>query len=95
MRPLFFEDPADERAYERDNFSYLLGGELLVAPVVKPGAAERTLYLPKGEWVHQWSGERYAGGEVTVAAPLGFPPVFYRACGANEALFRELRKDFQ
>ena len=95
MRPLFFDDPTDERAYERDNFSYLLGDELLVAPVVKPGAETRTLYLPKGEWVHLWSGERCVGGDVTVAAPMGFPPVFFRAGGVNEALFRELGEKFQ
>ena len=86
MRPLFFDDPADERAYERDNFSYLLGDELLVAPVVKPGEENRTLYLPKGEWIHLWSAERFGAGETTVSAPMGFPPVFYRAGGANEAL---------
>ena len=94
MRPLFFETPEDERAYERDHFSYLLGGELLVAPVVKPGAEERTLYLPAGDWVHLWSGERYDGGDVTVAAPMGFPPVFYRRGCAHAELFRSLAADF-
>ena len=94
MRPLFLDDPADARAWARENYSYLLGEELLVAPVVEPGAAARTLYLPAGSWVHLWSGERFAGGDATVPAPMGFPPVFFREGCAHEALFRRLAKDF-
>ena len=94
MRPLFFDDPADERAYERDNFSYLLGDELLVAPVVKPGEENRTLYLPKGEWIHLWSAERFGAGETTVSAPMGFPPVFYRSGCAHEGLFRRIGEEY-
>ena len=94
MRPLFLDDPADARAWARENYSYLRGEELLVAPVVEPGAAARTLYLPAGSWVHLWSGERFAGGDATVPAPMGFPPVFFREGCAHEALFRRLAKDF-
>ena len=94
MRPLFFDDPADERAYERDNFSYLLGDELLVAPVVKPGEENRTLYLPKGEWIHLWSAARFGAGETTVSAPMGFPPVFYRSGCAHERLFRRIGEEY-
>ena len=93
-KPLFFDDPADERAYERDNFSYLLGDELLVAPVVKPGEENRTLYLPKGEWIHLWSAERFGAGETTVSAPMGFPPVFYRSGCAHEGLFRRIGEEY-
>ena len=95
MRPLFFETPEDERAYARDNYSYFLGDELLIAPVVKPGAEERTLYLPAGDWVLLWNGERFAPGEVTVAAALGYPPVFYRRGCAHEALFQTIAASFR
>ena len=94
MRPLFFEAPDDARAWERDLYSYFLGEELLVAPVVKPGESERALYLPADEWIHLWSGEGYGAGECSVAAPMGFPPVFYRRGCAHEALFRRLAKEF-
>ena len=90
MRPLFLAAPGEEAAYRTDNYSYLLGGDLLVAPVVEPGAAERACWLPEGDWVQLWSGERYAGGSCRVAAPLGKPPVFFRAESDFAELFRSL-----
>ena len=77
MRPLFFASE-DSRAWERDNYSYLLGDDMLVAPVVREGANERTLWLPEGEWVYLWSGESFASGNLRIKAPLGKTPVFYR-----------------
>ena len=94
MRPLFFEAPDDPRAWARENYSYLLGEELLAAPVVRPGEEERELYLPTGGWVHLWSGIEYGAGTAKVAAPMGRPPVFYRRGCAHEALFRSIAKDF-
>ena len=93
MRPLFFREPEAEQAWNRDNYSYLLGPELLVAPVVQPGAMERRVWLPKGDWVHLWTGERFSGGEVTVPAPMGQPPVFYLADGSWSTFFRGLDRE--
>ena len=88
QRPLFlhFEDDAETYAIQT---SYLLGPDLLVAPVIAPGKSEWTTWLPAGaEWVHVWSGKVHAGGaDVTVAAPFGRPPVFYRKGSADSALF--------
>ncbi len=94
MRPLFLDCPEDDRAWERGNYSYLLGEELLVAPVVESGASARTLYLPEGEWVHLWSGAAYGKGEATVAAPMGFPPVFFRRGCAHEALLCRIAVEY-
>ena len=90
MRPLFLASPDEKRAYARENYSYLLGGDLLVAPVVEPRTESRHCWLPEGEWVLLWSGEAYAAGENTVPAPMGKPPVFYRAGSPYAALFREI-----
>ena len=58
---------------------YMLGGALLVAPVVDRGATDKDVIFPDGEWVHWISGERFSGGSTqTVAAPLGRLPVFLR-----------------
>jgi L-lactate dehydrogenase len=79
MRPLFMLAPGEDRAYDHRLYSYLLGPSLLVAPVVEPGKDTRSVWLPEGEWVHLWTGKRYAGGEHTIPAPIGQPPVFRRA----------------
>jgi alpha-glucosidase len=79
MRPLFIHYEDDERTYSL-KYQYLFGRDLLVAPVYLPQTDQWTLYLPKDNWRHLWSGKSYAGGEnVTVDAPLGQPAVFYRA----------------
>jgi len=80
MRPLFWEFPDDPYGYAVDN-EFLLGPSLLVAPVIKPGALQRAVYLPAGnEWYDYWRKERHGGGQyVTVAAPLDTLPLFVRA----------------
>ena len=61
---------------------FLLGDDILVAPVVDRGARERTVPLPTGTWLDWWTGEAYEGpGEVTVDAPLDTLPLFVRAGG--------------
>lgn len=71
---LVFPDDARSRAVS-DQF--MLGDELLVAPVVTEGAITRLVYLPPGLWFHVWTGHRYNGGHtIEIDAPLGQPPVF-------------------
>ncbi|SFD02249.1 glycoside hydrolase family 31 protein [Streptomyces aidingensis] len=79
MRPLFLEFPRDQRAWEVAD-AYLFGPDVLVAPVLRAGARERTVYLPAGaRWTDAWTGEEYpGGGEVTVPAPLERIPLFLR-----------------
>jgi alpha-D-xyloside xylohydrolase len=79
MRPLFLEFPADPAAWEVED-QFLLGPDILVAPVTEFGARERRVYLPAGaEWTHVDTGRRYAGGaEVDIAAPLDSIPVLVR-----------------
>ena len=54
--------------------------DLLVAPVMETGAAERTVYLPRGATCKDaWTGEMYEGGRtVTVPAPIDVIPVMIR-----------------
>jgi alpha-glucosidase (family GH31 glycosyl hydrolase) len=79
LRHLMLEYPADPQATHAEH-QYLLGRELLVAPVIEQGATTRTLYAPAGEWVDYWTGDRYTGGrEVTVPAPVERIPLLARA----------------
>ena len=88
MRPDFWF-AGDYRA-SRDPYSYFLGDDLYVCPVIHRGEHRRQVHLPEGEWVHFWSGTAYLGGtEHMIAAPLGKIPVFYRKNSPFAPLFRE------
>lgn len=91
MRPLFYEFPEDPGCWQQD-YSYLFGSDLLVAPVVMPGAVKRMVYLPEGAvWVHALTGVSYQGGcQVEVEAPISSIPVFLRE-GRQEYLLELLK----
>jgi len=79
LRHLVLGYPDDPESRLIDD-QFLIGDELLVAPVVTEGTTERSVYLPPGHaWFHVWTGMSHDGGaHVTVEAPLGSPPVFSR-----------------
>lgn len=91
QRPLFLHHEDDAAAFDTWD-AYLLGRDLLVAPVWKAGEETRSVHLPTGEtWIHLWSGEPHAGGaEAAVPAPSGQPAVWYREGAAMTALFAGL-----
>jgi alpha-glucosidase/alpha-D-xyloside xylohydrolase len=79
IRALWLHYPNDPKAVVRGD-EYLWGRDLLVAPVTAKGAAERTLYLPPGDWYDFWTGRRQAGGrEVTRKVDLATLPLYVRA----------------
>src|ERR1051325_9693718 len=80
MRPLWFEYPDDARTYLIED-EYLVGRDLLVAPVVTEGVLKRRVYFPAGDrWVDWWTGQTYEGGkDADVDAPLDRLPLFARA----------------
>jgi alpha-glucosidase (family GH31 glycosyl hydrolase) len=91
MRHLALAYPDDPDAVARDD-EFLFGPDLLVAPVLAPGAVVREAYLPAGEWVDLWRAGRYepttggyvleraavvtGPGPLTVPAPLDELPLF-------------------
>ena len=79
VRHLMLEFPSDPGCLGISD-QYMLGGSLLVAPVVEEGAIARDVYFPAGAtWYDVWSGTPYAGGQTTnISAPIGSPPVFSR-----------------
>jgi alpha-glucosidase/alpha-D-xyloside xylohydrolase len=79
MRALWLHAPDDPVAVARGDV-YLWGPDLLVAPVVEPGATSRRLYLPRGTWYDFWTEERVDGGrEIERAVDLGTMPLYVRA----------------
>jgi alpha-glucosidase len=83
MRPLWFEHPDDARTYLIED-EYLVGRDLLVAPVVTESVTKRRVYFPAGDdWVDWWDGKTYKGGsDADVGAPLDRLPLFARAGAA-------------
>ncbi len=61
MRQPGLEYPNDARSVAAE-YEYLLGKELLIAPVVSPSGT-RVLYTPPGEWVNYWTGDLLRGGQ--------------------------------
>jgi alpha-glucosidase (family GH31 glycosyl hydrolase) len=66
MRPLEYEYPHQGYAKVKDQF--LIGTQLLVAPVVQPGVVERKVFIPKGSWVSH-RGD-VIEGPVTITEPI-------------------------
>lgn len=62
--------------YEKINDIFMLGEDILVAPVQKKGETMRTLNLPNGKWKYI-NGEVMEGNrEVTVIASIDTLPIF-------------------
>ncbi len=81
VRPLFFHYPHDPQTYDLTYQQFMLGPDLIVAPVLDADQEEVEVYLPRGTWQHHWSSDLYQvqeeGQVVSVPAPLGQPGVFY------------------
>lgn len=64
-RPLYYSWPEEEAAYVARE-QYLLGDQLLVAPIVRPaegesGLAPADVWVPPGDWVERSTGELLSG----------------------------------
>ena len=77
MRPLIYEWPNDINAVNCQN-EYLLGDDLLVAPLLEENATFREVYLPDGVWFDFFDGTEYAGSQIITAGKNGKLPVFTR-----------------
>jgi alpha-glucosidase len=79
IRPLVYEFQQDARTHN-ESFQFMVGSNLLVAPVYEDGARQWSVYLPEGaNWYDFYTGEFFTGGQtVRVAAPLDRIPLFVR-----------------
>ncbi len=78
MAQLCLDFPDDEQAWRAQD-EYMLGRDLLVAPITRRGAVGREVYLPQGEWEDYFTRERYAGPCAMWAdGPLERIPVYVR-----------------
>ena len=92
VRHPFVHYPDDPEVYGLD-YQFMVGSELMVAPVLDPGEDAVEVCLPAGRWVHLWSGKVYGSAEEgvyqTIPAPIGEPAVFYKEGSDAGRRFRE------
>ena len=93
QRPLFVHFEQDINTYDIQE-QYMYGSDVLVAPVHKQDITEWTVYLPANEtWVYLWDNREIQGGQsITIPAPIGKPPVFYRKNTQWRSLFDEIKE---
>jgi len=93
MGPLFLHYEDDEAVWNLKD-QYLLGRDLLCAPVIREGHTRRRVYLPRDRWVDLWTGQEVGVGELEVQAPMGYPPTFYRVESAWKKGFEDITTRF-
>jgi len=95
VRHPFVHYPNDPEVYGLD-YQFMVGRDLMVAPVLDPGEEMVEVYLPAGRWVHLWSDRKYGsldkGVYETVSAPIGEPAVFYAEGSDTGRWFRNTKQ---
>ena len=70
----------DKQAVDQ-RYEYMFGKSFLVAPITRPNATDRKVYLPeKTDWFNFWTGQRLEGGQtINAEAPIDQIPLFVRS----------------
>ncbi|HEX8847167.1 MAG TPA: TIM-barrel domain-containing protein [Pyrinomonadaceae bacterium] len=78
FRPLMLNYQTDSNTLNLDD-QFMIGEDLLVAPILQPNQTSRMVYLPEGVWYELHGGKKHTGGTmVRVDAPLEVVPMFIR-----------------
>ncbi|MEE2755452.1 MAG: alpha-glucosidase [Myxococcota bacterium] len=89
IRHMWLAFPDDKTCLDLD-LQFMLGDDILFAPVLDPKTDRVDAYLPNGDWTHLWSEKSIAtvtGEWVSVSAPIGQPAIFCRTgCDVYAAL---------
>lgn len=87
LRPMVLEFQ-DEPGMSAIEDQYMLGPQLLVAPILQAGQRERWVYLPQGAWraLEDATKQIYEGGRyIKAEAPLERLPLFLRLDGNHDS----------
>ena len=88
IRAMFLEYPNKYTHGSATQYQFMYGPDFLVAPIFEETEADEAgndirngIYLPDGEWVDYFTGERYAGGRIinNFKSPFWKLPVFVRS----------------
>ena len=80
MRPMFLNYQDDEECYSGNaEHQFMIGDNLLVAPILNETSSFKNLYLPEGKWFDWWTGKIYKGNMwIIVEAPINQIPFFIK-----------------
>ncbi len=97
VRGLVLEYPDDPVTLgSLTQYEYLLGKDVLVAPVYKSEAKRDSIYFPSGTWIDYWDGTEYQGKQwiSNYPAPLDKLPLFIRK-GAIIPMYQQMDYDWE
>ena len=97
VRALVLEYPNDPVVLgTATQYEFLLGKNLLVAPVYSDTNVRDNIYLPAGKWFDYWDGTIYTGKTTLngYAAPLEKLPLFVKA-GSVIPMYQQMKYDNQ
>jgi alpha-glucosidase (family GH31 glycosyl hydrolase) len=70
----------DDPELLKNEYQFFLGDRILVAPVLRKNTRNWKVYLPEGDWINFWNGQKYSGSRyVKVPAPLDQIPLFIQS----------------
>ncbi len=87
IRAMFLEFPNEYTQGTATKYQYMYGTDFLIAPIYQNTKADAEgndirngIYLPEGEWIDYFSGEKYEGGRIlnNFDAPLWKLPLFVK-----------------
>jgi len=93
VRPMFFHYPEEKSFQHIDSEQFMLGPDVIMAPVLDPGRSHVRVHLPQGNWVHFFTGKLYRSQSQTfsLSAPVGTPAVFYKENSPFADLFARIK----
>jgi alpha-glucosidase (family GH31 glycosyl hydrolase) len=79
IRPLFHEYPTDRITLDL-YLQFLIGSNIMIAPVTDDGAREVQVYIPSSDWFDYYSGKKlmYQKEFTNIPAPLDTIPILLR-----------------
>ncbi len=80
VRSMFINYQDDDECYsDNAQYQFMIGDNLLVAPVLSEYENFRKLYLPEGKWLDWWTNKVFEGKKwIIVEAPIDRIPLFIR-----------------
>ncbi|PYZ97411.1 alpha-glucosidase [Alteribacter lacisalsi] len=79
MRPLVLEYPEDKNTFNLSD-QFMVGDNVIIAPITAPDMFHRAVYLPEGKWVNYWTKENLQGPKhILTEADIQTLPIFVKA----------------